>query len=207
MGNSTSYWCIALGQQLQNQSLHLPKLSYLFIKNTDKYHDSINVGKKWALDVNAANFKIKCVKPPSVAGFHISLGCWDKNDQQIPKCLKEGSMVSFKVKNIKSFLSLRKCPQNIPGQYTNDEGLRYYPTLWVVADIDFIDFEFPKLPHPPHISIACIAVQLDVEKVHKFEMKQKINAKYKAELKRGANQSKRTEIDRSNFKHLLKVKN
>lgn len=175
---STSYWCISLGEQWQNKYIRIAKLSHSFIKNTEKYRDSINIGKMWALKVNTTNPKIKCVKPPSVAGFHISLGCWDKNDEQTPKCLKEGTMVSFKIKNISAFQTLRKCPQNIPGQGTNDEGLRYYPTLWVVANIEFIDFEFPT-KHPPHISIACISVQLDVDKVHKFEMEQKINDKAK----------------------------
>ena len=55
--------------------------------------------------------------------------------------------------------------------------MRYYPTLWILADIDFkyieidgvkSDFKF-NTRYPPHISLACVAVQLDVDKVGKLE--------------------------------------
>lgn len=85
--------------------------------------------------------------------------------------------MSFSIKNVRSFPSIRKLPQNIQGQYTNNDGMRYYPTLWILADIDFkyiemndvkSDFKF-NTRYPPHISLACVAVQLDVNKVGQLE--------------------------------------
>eukprot|EP01084_Bolivina_argentea_P080923 146546_1 len=170
--HSTSYWCIALPEKWQNESVNIAKLSSLFIKRThnSEYNKSINICKSWANMINTNNKtpNIKCVTPPSVAGLHISLGSYKdigKNDR--PKNLIEGVNVSFKIKNIRIFPSIRKIPQNIEGQSTNN-GLRYYPTLWVIADIDFTDFKF-KTRYPPHISLACIAVQLNVNQVAKFE--------------------------------------
>ena len=73
--------------------------------------------------------------------------------------------------NIRIFPSIRKTPQNIEGQYTNNDGLRYYPTLWIIAGIEFIDFEYVT-KYSPHISLACVAVQLNVNNVAKFEINQ-----------------------------------
>ena len=109
-------------------------------------------------------------------GFHISLGKHE-NDEQRPKLLIEQSKVSFEITNIRLFPSIRKLPQNIEGQYTNNNGMRYYPTLWILADIKFgyieidgikTDFKF-NTRYPPHISLACVAVQLNVERVGKLE--------------------------------------
>ena len=99
------------------------------------------------------------------------------------------------------FPSIRKLPQNIQGQYTNKDGLRYYPTLWILADIEFkyieIDgiksnFEF-KTRYPPHVSLACVAVQLDVNKVQKLEQRQmQTSAKPKSSKVATTNSNKTT---------------
>eukprot|EP01083_Nonionella_stella_P016313 45567_1 len=162
----TSYWCISLGDSWQNQSPNIVKLSHLFIKHRTEYNQSIHKGKHWASMVDTANPTISCVTPPSVAGFHISLGSTTQNAN---RCLSEGELVSFRIKTIKTILTLRKGPQNIEGQFTNDEGWRFYPTLWIIADIEFIDFEFAT-GYPPHISLACVAVQLNVDKVAQLEL-------------------------------------
>lgn len=96
------------------------------------------------------------------------MGVWKKTDDKIPKCLIEKSVVQFNIVNVRAFPSVRKSPQNIPGQYTNNKGLRYYPTLWILADIEFVNFKFATR-YPPHISLSCIAVQLNVNKVEKLE--------------------------------------
>ena len=83
------------------------------------------------------------------------------------------------------FPSIRKLPQNIQGQYTNKDGLRYYPTLWILADIDFkyieidgikSDFEF-KTRYPPHVSLACVAVQLSQSSCKIAKRQMQANAK------------------------------
>ena len=77
--------------------------------------------------------------------------------------------MSFDITNITAFLSARKTPQNLPGQRTGADGMRFYPTLWVLANVNFVDFEVAT-KYPPHISLACVAAQLDVDKVSRFEM-------------------------------------
>jgi len=79
------------------------------------------------------------------------------------------SIVKFKIKDVFIFPAIRPFPQNIPGQYTDNKGFRYYPTLWILADIQFVDFKFAT-KYPPHISLSCIAVQLNVNKVEKLKM-------------------------------------
>ena len=69
---------------------------------------------------------------------------------------------------------MRTIPMNLPGQYTDDDGLRFYPTLWVLAQVDFIDFDAPT-EYPPHISLACVAVELEEDRVGAFEAEREAN--------------------------------
>ena len=107
-------------------------------------------------------------------GLHISLGVHDISSGNLPNGLIVNKKVEFKIGDIISFRSIRPVPQNIPGQFTNEYNLRYYPTRWLFAEVTFIDFDFPTR-YPPHISIACIAVQLNVDHVDKFEKEYKNN--------------------------------
>ena len=59
--------------------------------------------------------------------------------------------------------TFREIPMNLAGQYSKN-GMRYYPTLWIMADVQFIDLNIDT-EYPPHISLACVAVQLDMDKV------------------------------------------
>ena len=110
-----------------------------------------------------------CFDDAFTTGLHISLGTWSDDDEERPACLREGASVSFNIANITAFPSARKTPQNLPGQRTDADGMRFYPTLWVLAYVNFVDFELAT-KYPPHISLACVAAQLDVGKVGRFEM-------------------------------------
>jgi hypothetical protein len=63
---------------------------------------------------------------------------------------------------------MRPKPRNLPGQFTDADGMRFYPTLWVLAQVEFINFDAPT-KDPPHISLACVAVHLEEDKVDEFE--------------------------------------
>jgi len=161
-----SYWCIQLDDVYGQQSEDIARRcdSFLQRNHRDEYQLAQTVCRSWADLVHRSNAIIQCVNPPSLAGLHISLGTWD-NDENLPECLKEGASVSFAVKTIKVQPSMRTAPQNLPGQFTDSEGMRFYPTLWVLAQIDFIDFVSPTGVYPPHISLACVAVQLEEDEV------------------------------------------
>ena len=65
-------------------------------------------------------------------------------------------------------MTTRAGPENIPGQYTYADGFRYYPTLWFMVDIEFIGYSHNTF-YPPHISLSCVAVKLNVEQVGKLQ--------------------------------------
>ena len=161
------FWSICLGQEWCDECDSITKLSLDLIKDSEEYAESINLGKSWAKLLDDESPTIQCIKPPSLVGMHISLGRWSKTDEDIPKCLIEGKQVSFKIMgDIKTMKTFREIPTNLPGQYTKN-GMRYYPTLWILAEIQFNDFQF-ETKYPPHISLACVAVQLNVDKVEKL---------------------------------------
>lgn len=97
------------------------------------------------------------------------MGVHDIKSRHLPNGLVVNKKVEFSIGDIISFRSIRPTPQNIPGQYTNEKNLRYYPTRWLFAEVTFIDFDFPTR-YPPHISIACIAVLLNVDCVKIFQI-------------------------------------
>ena len=94
---------------------------------------------------------------------------YDISDENLPEELQIGKKVEFEIHDLISFRSIRPTPQNIPGQFTNEFNMRYYPTRWLFASISFVNFKCITR-YPPHISISCIAVQLDVHQVSKFEI-------------------------------------
>ena len=68
---------------------------------------------------------------------------------------------------ITSLRTQRPTPQNICGQSTDTNGMRYYPTRWIFVNVNFVEFQFyPR--YPPHISVCCVAVQLKVDDVDEF---------------------------------------
>ena len=91
----------------------------------------------------------------------------DISDPDLPECFEIGHRVEFEFNNITSLRTQRPMPQNIPGQYTDTDGMRYYPMRWTFANIHFVGFEYvPR--YPAHVSICCVAVQLKVEEVDEF---------------------------------------
>eukprot|EP01083_Nonionella_stella_P216077 777161_1 len=106
-----------------------------FLKSSDNYSKSIDVCKSWSAMIHTSPESpstpvIHCVCPPSIWGLQR-----DNNDK--PKQLIKGKKVSFTISNVKTLLTIRKHPQNIDGQHTSLDGSRYYPTLWVLADLQF----------------------------------------------------------------------
>lgn len=145
------------------------------IEESAEYIESINLAKSWGKLLNDNHPNINCVIPPSIAGLHISLGKYSKNDKNKPKCLIQGKKVSFKITEIKTMKTVREIPENICGQSIDNNGLRYYPCLWILAEILFLnDFKF-ETKYPPHISLAALAVQLNVDKVEQLKGNIKIN--------------------------------
>ena len=159
---------INLGKEWNDQFDVIRKLSEDLIKDTEEYKESINLGKSWAKMLNNESPLIECIKPPSMAGLHISLGRWSKSDKSIPKDFIQGKEVEFKIIEIKTMKTFREIPMNLQGQHSKN-GMRYYPTLWIMADVQFIDLNIDT-EYPPHISLACVAVQLDMDKVEKLSM-------------------------------------
>ena len=105
-----------------------------------------------------------CLAP---SGPHVSLATKDISDSDLPDCFRIGHRVNFEFNGITSVRTQRPRPQNIPGQYTDTDGMRYYPTRWILANVDFVGFEYiPR--YPAHVSICCIAVQLNVDQVGDF---------------------------------------
>ena len=91
----------------------------------------------------------------------------DISDPDLPDCFRIGHRVEFKFNNITSLRTQRPRPQNIPGQYTDTDRMRYYPMRWIFANVDFVGFEYiPR--YPAHVSICCVAVQLNVDQVDEF---------------------------------------
>eukprot|EP01084_Bolivina_argentea_P111367 198728_1 len=174
---NTSYWYIKLPKQWQNAKERIRETASSFLKSSDNYTKSIDLGKSWSSMIHTSPESsstpvIHCVSPPSIAGLHVSLTQQrDNNDK--PKQLIKGKKVSFTISNVKSLLSIRKHPQNIDGQHTSNDGSRYYPTLWVLADLQFCNFAF-QTRYPPHISLACVAVRLSVHDVARFEIKRNL---------------------------------
>ena len=103
----------------------------------------------------------------SPTGAHITLATKDRFDRDLHKSLCIGRLVQFEFTNITSVRSFRTAPFNIPGQYTDPNGMRYYPLQWIFANVHFEDFEYATR-FPPHVSIGCIGVQLNVDQVDEF---------------------------------------
>merc|ERR1719203_1639424 len=112
---------------------------------------------------------IDCITPPSVDGLHITL-CTSSYKKPIKLRQLQGRRVSFNIDKIKMLPTRRSRPQNISGQTIYNDGSKYYPTLWVVADVEFVDFGF-ECEYEPHISLACVAVKLSVDKVDKLSVR------------------------------------
>jgi len=171
--DDSRYWCIRLDDAYQQQSADIAVRCDSFLQRhyRDDYNLAITTCRSWAGLVQRSNANIQCVSPPSLAGLHISLGTWDNDDAKRPEYLKEGASVSFQVSTVNVLPSFRKTPQNLHGQFTNADGMRFYPTLWVLAQVDFIDFDAPT-EYTPHISLACVAVELAENEVSEFELSQ-----------------------------------
>ena len=90
------------------------------------------------------------------------------DDDAKPDELEKEKEVKFKVKGLKLQPTLRPGPENIDGQFAFEDGTRYYPTLWILADVQFVGYSY-NTRYPPHISLACVAVKLSVEKVEKLK--------------------------------------
>ena len=73
----------------------------------------------------------------------------------------------FEITGIQTLKAHRNLPTNLPGQAILNDTDRYYPTLWIMAMVKFIDFELETM-YPPHISLAAIAVQLRIDEVEKL---------------------------------------
>ena len=108
----------------------------------------------------------------SQSGPHVTLATKDISDPDLPDCFQIGHRVEFEFNNITSLRTQRPTPQNIPGQYADSDGMRYYPMRWIFANVDFVGFEYiPR--YPAHVSICCIAVQLNVDQVDEFTKNRK----------------------------------
>lgn len=95
------------------------------------------------------------------------MGCWRKDDPNRPKAMEQGAKIEFEITNIGSFASFRSFPVNLPEQRESVLHHRFYPTHWIVADVKFINVGLPT-KYSPHISLACIAVELPVKDVDLF---------------------------------------
>eukprot|EP01084_Bolivina_argentea_P080924 146549_1 len=168
---TTLYWYIKLPEKWQNERQNIATLAFNYFKDNDKHLKSVELCKTWSLMINDSDPKIECVSPPSISGLHISLD-HIANDDNKPKQLIEGETVSFIINDIKLYPTTRQFPQNIDGQFTSNDGLRYYPTLWVLAEIEFKHFTY-NTKYSPHISLACMAVELSVDAVDKLIIKKK----------------------------------
>ena len=103
----------------------------------------------------------------SPSGLHISLMTKDISDPDVPDCFRIGRRVDFEFDSIISLRTLRRTPQNIIGQSTDTNGMRYYPMRWIFVNVNCVEFQFcPR--YPPHISVCCVAVQLNVDHVDEF---------------------------------------
>eukprot|EP01083_Nonionella_stella_P038825 105556_1 len=161
---NTSFWYIKLSEEWQNTAAYIAQLCDAYTKgrHTTEYKQSLRLAKTWASLLNVHKPRIQCITPPSVAGLHISLGRYHR------KQFTHGNKVMFKVTNVKVSQPFRQMPENIDGQHTSSDGLRYYPTLWILAEIEFVDFQFIPYSWAPHISLASVAVQLDVGQVEQL---------------------------------------
>ena len=172
--NNTDYWYISLPnewQKIKNQFVKICAKNYL---NTKWSKCAIKKAKKWTkLAKNTCNnddnsdyrYIIKWVSPPSVVGLHITIG--SSNDSNI---LKENMRIEFNIDNIIAFPSIHNIPININGQKMDNNGMRYYPVLWIFIDVIFNDKynKIFKTKYPPHISIATISAKLPVKDVSKI---------------------------------------
>eukprot|EP01083_Nonionella_stella_P262606 892789_1 len=176
---STCYWYIKLAKEWQQSTDKIVNSIEKTYNCSSWYKESKELGLCWSNLVSIANPThthrnrnrnrnksptIGSVTPPSVVGLHISLGVWSITAANLPQTLIKNRKVEFSIGNIISFRSIRPTPQNIPGQYTNKQNLRYYPTRWLFLEVTFNNFQF-KTKYPPHISIGCIAVLLNVDHV------------------------------------------
>jgi len=171
----TNFWTL----QLQDE-WHLSESKILEIAQrimNDHYQslkeEAEELGKEWAKLLEYQEVpQFDFIRPPSVSGFHITLGRWAMDNKERPKSLVVGHNVSFELRDLIVELTFRKEPVNLPGQYTDDKGMRYYPVLWVLQRVELTDFEL-EFKTPPHVSIAVLAPKFKVEDVTKFQDKKK----------------------------------
>jgi len=176
----TRYWYIKLPPEWQRTQKKIVSVVHNSYRESPWYTESEQLCIVWNEMINTVLATadqsmsrppvIRCVSPPSVVGLHISLTSKDISDPDLPRCLVVGRRVQFEISGLTSLRSQRPYPQNIAGQHTNADGLRFYPTRWIFVKVNFVDFEFEPR-YPPHISVGCVAVQLDVNRVEEFTVR------------------------------------
>mmetsp|Transcript_4117 Transcript_4117/g.6993 ORF Transcript_4117/g.6993 Transcript_4117/m.6993 type:complete len:274 (-) Transcript_4117:35-856(-) len=167
----TNFWSINLGEAWNGEAIssQIVSLCKPLLEGHGQHEACHNKAMLWASTLNDKDAVIECVKPPSVAGFHISLARWSKSDAQFPKDkLVEGKTVEFECGDIELFVSDRAEPVNLPGQHMDEDGFRYYPILWIKTPLTWKDFEF-QTRFAPHISLAALAVRLKVDEVEQYQ--------------------------------------
>jgi len=167
----TNFWFLHLNDSWQNSRAELLEL---IEKDSDgnedeaykaSFGEALKLAESWAKELT--NSKCGFYTPTSLVDLHISLGTFEPESK--PKCLVEGNIVNFSIKNCSTVGSNWPVPRILPCQRKFElpgkaGKASHFATQWFMIDVVVKDFDF-QFHLPPHISIGCYGVMFAAEEM------------------------------------------